>query len=366
VPSPASADPRRIRAAFDLTRGGFRLLVDLDCPADGVVAFFGPSGSGKTTCLRVLAGLERARGAVYVAGACWQDDARGVFVPTHRRRVGYVFQDVGLFPHLTVRGNLDYARARRPSPAGGDRDAVVELLGIGPLLERSPDHLSGGERQRVAIARSLLAGPRLLLLDEPLSSLDAARKAEILPYLEALRDELAIPMVYVSHALEEVARLAGDLVVFDGGRVVAAGPTAQTLARLDLPMALSDDAGVVIEATIAAHDDADHLSRLQFEGGHLWVGRVSRSPGAPVRVRVLARDVSLSCDPPGRSSILNVLAGRVVELCDAGPDRINVRLAIEPGGQPLLARVTRRSRDALGLQAGLAVHALVKSVALVA
>lgn len=346
---------------------GFQLRVELDLPYEGITALFGPSGSGKTTCLRVLAGLERGRGRVYVAGECWQDDERGVFVPTHERAVGYVFQDASLFPHLTVRENLDYGRKRSGSRVSASEvRAVIELVALGDLLARSPRHLSGGERQRVAIARALLAGPRLLLMDEPLASLDAARKAEILPYLERLRDELSVPIVYVSHALEEVARLASHLVLLDGGRVIAGGPTAETLARLDLPLALSDDAGVVLDARVAAHDDADHLTRLDFDGGSLWVGRVGRPNGARARVRVLARDVSLAVDPPGLSSILNVLAGRVVELSDGGPDRVNVRLAIGADDVPLLARITRRSRDALGLRAGLAVHALVKSVALVA
>jgi molybdate transport system ATP-binding protein len=343
-----------------------RLEVALDLPCDGVTALFGPSGSGKTTCLRVLAGLERARGCVSVAGECWQDDARGIFVPTHRRAVGYVFQDASLFPHLSVRKNLDYGRKRsgaRASPA--DVRAIVDLVGLGDLLERSPRHLSGGERQRVAIARALVASPRLLLMDEPLASLDAARKAEILPYLERLRDELSIPIVYVSHALEEVARLAGHLVLLDGGRVVASGPTAETFARLDLPLARSDDGGALIEARVAVHDEVDQLTRLDFDGGSLWVTRVARPSGARARVRVLARDVSLARDPPGLSSILNVLAASVAELRDHGPDRVDVRLSIGGGPVSLLARITRRSRDALGLHVGLGVHALVKSVALV-
>jgi len=234
------------------------------------------------------------------------------------------------------------------------------------LLERAPAHLSGGERQRVAIARSLLAGPRLLLMDEPLASQDLARKAEILPYLERLRDGLSIPIIYVSHALGEVSRLASHLVLLDGGRAVASGPTTETLARLDLPLAQSDESAVVIDARVAAYDEVDQLTRLDFGGASLWVGRVSQPNGATVRVRVLARDVSLAPERPGRSSILNVLPARVVDLRDDGPDRVNIRLSIGTLETPMLARITRRSRDALSLEPGLTVYALVKSVALLA
>ena len=342
------------------------MQVVLDLPDRGITALFGASGSGKTTCLRVLAGLERARGTIRVGGVCWQDDDRGLFVPTHERAVGYVFQDPSLFPHLSVRGNLEYGRKRSKSDrALADPKAVVDLLGIDPLLERAPANLSGGESQRVAIARALLAGPRLLLMDEPLASQDLARKAEILPYIERLRDELSIPIIYVSHSLDEVARLASHVVLLDGGRTVASGPTNETLARLDLPMARLDDSGVVIDARVAEHDERDQLTRVDFGDGSLWVGRVNRPNGASVRVRVLARDVSLAREPPGRSSILNVLPARVVDMRDDGPDRVNLRLSLGPLNTPMLARVTRRSRDALGLASGLTVYALVKSVALV-
>ncbi|HXN32002.1 MAG TPA: molybdenum ABC transporter ATP-binding protein, partial [Polyangiaceae bacterium] len=271
------------------------MQVVLDLPDRGITALFGASGSGKTTCLRVLAGLERARGTIRVGGVCWQDDDRGLFVPTHGRAVGYVFQDPSLFPHLSVRGNLEYGRKRSKSDrALADPKAVVDLLGIDPLLERAPANLSGGESQRVAIARALLAGPRLLLMDEPLASQDLARKAEILPYIERLRDELSIPIIYVSHSLDEVARLASHVVLLDGGRTVASGPTNETLARLDLPMARLDDSGVVIDARVAEHDERDQLTRVDFGDGSLWVGRVNRPNGASVRVRVLARDVSLA------------------------------------------------------------------------
>ena len=232
-------------------------------------------------------------------------------------------------------------------------------------MGRSPAHLSGGERQRVALARALVAGPRLLLMDEPLASLDAARKAEVLPYLERVRDELAIPAIYVSHSIDEVARLAGHVVLLDAGRVVASGVAGETLTRLDLPIAKLDDAGVVIEATVTEHDDVDSLTRLDVGGVTLWVARLERPAGSRARVRILARDVSLARDPPGPTSILNVLAGRIEDLCDEGPGRVSVRIAIGAGAAPVLARITRRSRDALGLQRGVSVHAMVKSVAIV-
>lgn len=364
-PDPSEA---RVRAALHGRFGHFELRVELDVPALGIVAFFGPSGAGKTTLLRALAGLERVSGFVRVGTETWQHDERGVFVATHRRRIGYVFQDPSLFAHLTVRGNLEYGRKRSPSGASADEFAsIVELLGIERLLEVEPSHLSGGEQQRVAIARALLAGPRLLLMDEPMASLDPARRAEILPYLERLRDRASTPILYVSHALDEVARLATHMVLMDDGHVLASGPTARILSRLDLPTARFDDAGVVLEAQVTEHDEVDQLSKVGLGRASLWVSRVSRSHGARVRVRLLARDVSLARDAPGRSSILNVLEARVEELSDDGPDRVNVRLSFGDTHElPLLARITRRSRDALALSPGIAVYALVKSVALMA
>lgn len=234
-----------IRARFHLVRGGFVLDVDLALPGRGVTALFGPSGAGKSTCLRAIAGLDRAPGGfLEVDGEIWQDESRGIFRPTHRRALGYVFQEAGLFPHLSVRGNLEYGRHRRRGNAPlVDSDHLIGLLDLGPLLDRRPDTLSGGERQRAAIARALLASPRLLLLDEPLASLDLARKSEILPYLERLHQELEIPVIYVSHTIDEVVRLADHLVLLSGGRVACGGPLTETLARLDLPGAFSEEAG---------------------------------------------------------------------------------------------------------------------------
>jgi molybdate transport system ATP-binding protein len=241
---------------------------------------------------------------------------------------------------------------------------LVRELGLEALLDRSPPSLSGGERQRVAIGQALLAQPRLLLLDEPLAALDVARKGDLLACLERLRDEIAIPMIYVSHAIDEVARLADHVVVLEGGRIAGSGPIGEALARLDLPAALADDAGAVIDATVVAHDDADHLTELAFAGGTLWVGRVDRPPGARLRARAAARDVSIALERPGPSSILNVLPARVAEVRDAGPHFVTVRLLA--GETALLARITRRSRVALDLRPGLEVYAQVKGVALYA
>ncbi|HEX6735124.1 MAG TPA: molybdenum ABC transporter ATP-binding protein, partial [Azonexus sp.] len=288
-----------IETRFRLDWPGFALDVDLTLPGRGVTALFGPSGSGKTTLLRCIAGLERApHGRVAFNGQVWQDDAS--WLPTHRRPLGYVFQEASLFPHLDVLGNLRYGLKRSGArPAGLEQ--AIELLGIGHLLKRRPDTLSGGERQRVGIARALAVGPEILLMDEPLAALDLKRKQEILPYLERLHDELDIPVLYVSHAPDEVARLADHIVVLDSGRVVAAGPLGETLARLDLPIRLGEDASVVLEATVGMIDTEWHLARVDFAGGGLWTRDRGLPAGRRVRVRVLARDVSLAIAEPGPS-----------------------------------------------------------------
>jgi molybdate transport system ATP-binding protein len=355
-----------IRARIRLDRGDFLLDVDLDLPQRGVSALFGHSGSGKTTILRALAGLERAPGGYVALGdEVWQDEANGIFVPVHRRALGYVFQEASLFPHLSVRANLDFGRRRvaaaerRFAPA-----AVAELLGIGHLLERRPDSLSGGERQRAAIARALLASPRLLLMDEPLAALDLHRKQEILPYLERLHDELAIPIVYVSHAPDEVARLADHLVLLDAGKVVASGPLGETLARADLPPAFADDAGVVLDTVLAAHEE-DALSRLDFPGGVLHVGQRPEAIGTRLRCRIHARDVSLALERPRASSIVNLLPALVTAVSGTDhPGQVLVQLRV--GDSPLLARITERSRRELAIAPGLALWAQVKAVALLA
>nr|WP_255719612.1 molybdenum ABC transporter ATP-binding protein [Pelomonas sp. P8] len=351
-----------------LPRRGFHLSVDLALPGQGVSVLFGPSGCGKTTVLRALAGLERAAGRIVVDGQVWQDDGARVFLPTHRRPLGYVIQEAALFPHLDVAANLAYGRRR----AGADAariapEAVIELLGIGALMQRRPATLSGGERQRVAIARALATGPRLLLMDEPLAALDPARKAEILPYLERLHRELALPVVLVTHALEEAARLADHLVLMAEGRVQAAGPLLELLARTDLPLSRHDEAGVVVEAAVAAHDQAYGLTRIGFAGSGLWLGAAAVPVGGRVRARVLARDVSVARHAPQQSSLLNALPV-VLDSLQIEASTALLRLRVMPGDAGpavhLLARITRRSLDALVLQPGEALFAQVKGAAL--
>jgi molybdate transport system ATP-binding protein len=347
-----------------MDRGAFRLDVDLALPQRGISALFGHSGSGKTTILRAIAGLERAPGGYVALGDdVWQDDARGVFVPVHRRALGYVFQEASLFPHLSVRANLAFGRKRVPAQERRFALApVADLLGIGSLLERRPDGLSGGERQRVAIARALLASPRLLLMDEPLAALDLRRKLEILPYLERMHGELAIPIVYVSHAPDEVARLADHLVLLDAGKAVASGPLSETLARLDLPPSFADDAGVVLDTILAGHEE-DALSRLEFAGGALFVGRRREAIGTHLRCRIHARDVSLALDRPQGTSIVNRLPAVVTAVAATDtPGHVLVQLRM--GESPLLARITERSRRELGIAPGLRLWVQIKGVAL--
>jgi molybdate transport system ATP-binding protein len=358
----AQAGAPVIRARFALAFTGFALDVDLELPGRGVTALFGHSGSGKTTLLRCIAGLQHVPGgALSVNGAVWQ--GADVFVPTHRRPLGYVFQEASLFPHLSVRRNLEYGIRRVPlALRRGGLETSIELLGIGQLLDRATDALSGGERQRVAIARALAVSPQLLLLDEPLASLDLARKQEILPYLQRLHDDLDIPVLYVSHAPDEVARLADHVVLLERGRVIAQGDLQATLSRLDLAGAFADDLGAVIEGTIGAHDDTDHMTRIDFRGGSFLVSRCAEAAGARVRFRIQARDVSLALQKPEHTSILNVLPARVAEVVEAAaPGQVLVKLDV--GGTPVIARISQRSRNELQIERGASVWAQVKSVA---
>lgn len=351
-----------IEVRFKLDWPGFALDVDLSLPASGVTALFGHSGSGKTTLLRCIAGLERAgRGRLVFRGQTWQDEK--TWLPTHRRPLGYVFQEASLFPHLSVLGNLNFGRKRTSTAGRIALDQAVELLGIGHLLERKPDSLSGGERQRVGIARALAVSPEILLMDEPLAALDLKRKREILPYLERLHDELDIPVIYVSHAPDEVARLADHIVAMEGGRVVAHGPIGETLARVDLPIRLGEDAGVVLDATIGAIDPTWNLARVDFAGGSLWTRDRELPIGKKVRVRVLARDVSLALDDPGRSSIQNVHPA-IIETIAPDDHPANHLVRVRLGDSRLLARLTRRSADQLGIATGQPVYIQIKSVAL--
>jgi len=351
-----------IHARLALRYPAFELDVELDLPSTGVSALFGPSGSGKTTCLRCFAGLEpQCRGRIVVGAQTWQHTDQRCFVPPHRRAYGLVFQDARLFSHLTVRGNLHYAMQRAGGPELVGWDEAVRLLDLGGLLERGTDRLSGGERQRCAIARALLTRPRLLLLDEPLAALDEGRKAELLPYLERLRDTLSIPMIYVSHSMREVARLADHLVLLERGRVQASGPIGEVTARTDLEFSASEEAGVVLHTRCAAQDSEYALTRVGFEGGSLWIPQVACAVGQTVRVRIAASDVSLALQAPSASSILNVLPATVSERKDDAIGRSLVQLDV--GGTRLLARLTRRSAATLGLEPGLAVYAQIKGVA---
>ncbi|QNM94664.1 molybdenum ABC transporter ATP-binding protein [Chitinimonas koreensis] len=354
-----------VEADFTLALGAFRLEAALALPARGVSVLFGPSGSGKTSLLRCIAGLEpAARGRLAVSGETWQDSARGVFLPPHRRGIGMVFQEASLFPHLDVRRNLEYglrrieAGARRVS-----RDRAIELLGIGALLARRPDRLSGGERQRVAIARALLTSPQLLLLDEPLSALDYRRKQDILPYLDRLHRELDLPMIYVTHATDELSRLADHLVLLDQGRVVAQGALSDTLSRLDLPPVFDDEIGVVLEATVLEVDAHYQLARLAFAGGELRAPAGEARAGERCRVRIPARDVSLARSEQHDASILNRLPAVVTAVGPAAhPAHALVRLDL--AGATLVARITRLSLDTLAIAPGERVWAQIKSVAL--
>jgi molybdate transport system ATP-binding protein len=348
---------------------GFSLDVDLNLPGRGVTALYGHSGSGKTTCLRCIAGLERAeQGFVQINDEVWQDSEKGLFVPPHKRALGYVFQEASLFPHLSVLANLQFGLKRiAKSQRRVDMAQATELLGIGHLLERHPQHLSGGERQRVGIARALLTSPKLLLMDEPLAALDSQRKSEILPYLQRLHDELDIPVLYVSHAQDEVARLADHLVLLSEGKALASGPIGETLARLDLPMAMGDDAGVIIEGQVSAYDADYQLLSLQLPATEMSI-RVTHAPmalGQALRCKVHARDISLTLQNSEFSSILNRLPVTVVSEQSAD-NAAHVLIRLDAGGTPLLARITRYSKDQLGVHPGQRLWAQIKAVAVLA
>lgn len=363
------SDDLRIRQR--LVRPQFDLGVDLALPAKGISVLFGPSGSGKTTVLRCVAGLEQAaQGCVQIGGENWQDDATGTNLPTWRRRLGYVFQEASLFEHLDVRRNLQYGLrradgSRGAGPAGGRAlDAAIGLLGIAPLLDRPVATLSGGERQRVAIARALVPQPRLLLLDEPLAALDFARRQEVLPWLEKMRDELSMPMLYVTHSAEEVARLADHLVVLESGSVRAAGPVAQVLSQIDAPVIMGEDVGTLFSARLVEYDKAWCLVRAEFDQGSFWMADQGRRLGHSLRLRVLARDVSIQLMEPTQTSVQNHLWAEIDCIVDAQhPSQALVRLRV--GKEQLLARMTRRSVRELRLAPGQGVWALVKAVAVI-
>ena len=362
-------DEGLIRAEFRGTLGKFLLDAGFAAPAKGVTVLFGPSGCGKTTVLRCIAGLNRVSdGFCSVSGDVWQD-RDGRFLPTYRRPLGYVFQEASLFPHLSVRRNLLYGA---PRAEGGGRksgivfDEVVELLGVVALLDRSPAKLSGGERQRVAIGRALLTQPKLLLMDEPLSALDRTTKDEIMPFLERLRDRLALPIVYITHAIAEVERLADQIVLMEKGRVIGAGPLDELESDPSLPLALARDAAVTLDGRIEARDERYGLLSLSVRGGAFLVPGSSGMAGERRRVRVIAGDVSLAREKPGLSSILNVLPARITNATavDANEMVAVVALGADGAGARLLSRLTMKSWEDLGLAQGMSVYAQVKAVAL--
>lgn len=358
-----------LRARLRLDRQRFTLDVDLDVPGRGVTAVFGPSGSGKSTLLRCLAGLEPdADGTVQAGAEVWQDRRRGVFVPPHRRGVGYVFQEADLFRHLNVRGNLRYA-ARRAGERPVSWEDSVSGLGLEHLLDRDTNGLSGGERQRVAIARALLAAPRLLLLDEPVSAVDEVSRREILRYLDTLARRLAIPIIYVSHSLREVLRLADHMVWLVDGRSQRSGAPAEVVGDADFGAWQGDEAAVVVDAVVRTDEEGNDtrfgLTLLEGPWGAIWARRQPHEPGASVRVQIRASDVSLALEREHHASILNQFPLEVLALNPEGPSEVLVTLARSAGAPVLLARISRLSCERLDLAPGAQVFARVKSVVVV-
>lgn len=351
--------------------GRFSLQTAFAAPPVGITALFGPSGCGKTTVLRCIAGLQHIPGRIEVNGVCWQDSSSGIFTPPHQRHVGFVFQEASLFPHLSVKDNLLYGarRVRGPDANPASLDDVVALLGISSLLDRSPVALSGGERQRVAVGRALLASPRVLLMDEPLSALDRATRDEILPFFERLHEQLALPVLYVSHDLAEVERLADTLVLMRDGAIVAAGPIHDVQTDASLPLLSMPQAAVVLKASVARIDAAFALTELAFEGGRLIVPGKHGVIGDVRRLRISASDVSLSKSAPTDSTILNCLPAKIVSIDarDTEPQAVVIlALGESENGARIVARITRKSLVGLGLVSGMKIFAQIKSVALMA
>lgn len=358
-----SNDETRVDLRYRLERADFSLDVDLKIPLRGITGIFGESGAGKTTVLRCVAGLERpSLGKLVVDGEVWQDQAANICRPIHERRIAYVFQEPRLFWHLNVLQNLEYGQRRtRAQQNGFEFDQIVDLLGLHKLLHRAPDELSGGEAQRVAIARALLRAPRLMLMDEPLAALDRTRKDEILPFLDRLHAQLSVPILYVSHNIEELCRLCDYLVVMDGGRVLAAGEIQSVLVRLDLPLLAGEDAGSVIRCTVKGYDAEYELTRLGFSGGMFLVPGRFGEQDEELRLRIRANDVSLCRDRPRHSTILNIIPATVEQIKPFQGPLVMVRLVV--GLDRLTARITRRSCDELGLKKGDEVLAQIKAVA---
>ena len=340
----------------------FELVIDEQLAARGVTAIFGPSGCGKTTLLRALAGLQPIHsGVLRVTGVAWHDQAGSL--PAHQRPVGFVFQEASLFEHMSVAGNLEFASKRAPERLGSEQiKEIKEFLEIDQLLPQKPAQLSGGERQRVAIARALLVRPQLLLMDEPLAALDQTRKREILPFLDRLKSELDLPIIYVTHALDEVTRLADDLLIMEEGRVKASGPVDEVLTRLDVPRLLGEEAGAVVEGSVTERDSQWQLLRLDFNGGHLWLRDSGEAIGQCARIRILARDVSLSIADEQASSILNRLPARVIDMA-GDTDRAMLVVRLSMGETMLLARISKKSASQLKLHQNQRLWVQIKSVA---
>jgi molybdate transport system ATP-binding protein len=349
-----------IECRFNIVRTDFVLDVDLMIPLTGVTAIFGPSGSGKTTFLRALAGLENNKGYLKVGDTIWQDEK--YFLPTHQRSIGYVFQEASLFEHLNVKDNIEYGFKRAIESDQSVMHRAIILLQIEHLLGRRTDELSGGERQRVAIARALSLSPKMLLMDEPMASLDEKHKKEILPFLENLHAELDIPMIYVTHSIDEVAHLADQLILLDEGKVVGNGKISEMLTRLDLSLSHGERASSIIEAKVLEHDEHYNLTTIDFSGGQLFVPRKQLPVGSDVRLRIEARDVSLTAERQTQTSILNILPVIVDEISDESDTQVIVRL--KAGDDLLLSCVTKKSAELLQLQKGKEIYAQIKSVAL--
>ena len=356
------SESARIKLRYLLPRGAFRLDVDTELPMQGITGVFGVSGAGKTTLLRCIAGLESAEHSkLVVAGDTWEDSENGVMRPIHERNIGYIFQEPRLFDHLSVRANIEYGGKRRKHNRSADFDHIVDLLGLGDLLDRGPSDLSGCEAQRVAIARALLCSPEFVLMDEPLAALDQARRDEILPFLDRLHSESAIPVIYVSHNIEEICRLCDHLVVFEQGSVVADGPLQDVLVRTDVRAVGGEHAGSVIEGKVTGQDEADGLTQLGFSGGAGLVPAEPVASGTRLRLRIKAADVSLCRTRPKDTTILNILPARIESIETASGSSTLIRLRL--GDDRIVARVTRRSARELDLREGEDVFAQIKSVA---
>ncbi len=354
---------RQLSIRYQLTRSAFSLDVDLELSMQGVTGVFGPSGAGKTTLLRCMAGLEKCdAGRLIVDGTAWEDSSAGVNRASHRRQIGYVFQEARLFPHMNVSHNLEYGLRRSAAGSSAfDLDHVVNLLALGDLLDRRPATLSGGEAQRVAIGRALLRSPRMILMDEPLAALDEARKEELLPFIERLHAELQMPIVYVSHNIDEICRLCDQLVVMDAGSVMTQGDLQSVLLQTEQPILSGKEAGTVLFGRIQEYDLAFDLTRVETAGSQLWVPGHYGPSATALRLRVRANDVSICLERPARTSILNVIQAKVERVQDESGAAVLAQL--RAGDDRILARVTRRSWSDLGLQPGDTVFAQIKSIA---